>query len=125
MPSFGRTSKKHFDTLDTRLQEVLKIAIQVYDFAVFCGTRSEEDQNDAYFSGKSKVMYPNSKHNKNPSLAVDIMPWFKEKPHIRWDNTIECERLSKIIKAVAISLGHEITWGGSWKNFPDFPHYEV
>ena len=49
--------------------------ISYIDCSVLCGHRGEEDQNKAYDSGNSKVKWPNGRHNKKPSIAVDVAPY--------------------------------------------------
>ena len=75
MPKFGRRSKKNLDSCDLDIQAVLNEAIKYYDFSVLCGERGEEEQTKAFKGGFSKVQYPNSRHNKKPSQAVDIAPY--------------------------------------------------
>lgn len=71
--------------------------------------------------GFSKLKYPNSKHNKTPSIAVDIIPY----PFMGWDNTGDFKLLSDIIKRHAKALDIKIRWGGDWVNFVDMPHFEL
>lgn len=75
MPTFSNQSKKMLETLDPRLQKVCNSLIKWFDFKILQGHRNKEDQDKAYNEGKSKVKWPNGKHNANPSLAVDIAPY--------------------------------------------------
>lgn len=89
MPSFGSTSKKRKEECVYPIQEVLDIAIQIVDFTILCGARYEKEQHDAFVDGRSKVDWPNSKHNPKPenfnlSEAVDVAPYYSEKPNVRW-----------------------------------------
>lgn len=120
MPRLGNKSRKKLETCDKKLQEILETAIEIMDFSVLCGHRGEEEQNEYYHTGRSKVKYPNSKHNKSPSKAVDIAPW-----PIDWEDKARFHELAGVIKAVAHEKGIKIKWGGDFKGFFDGPHYEL
>lgn len=124
MPVFGTTSKSRLWTCDDRLQRVMNRAISIVpgnsDFTILCGHRGEEEQTKAFISGTSTVTWPNSNHNKTPSKAVDIAPY-----PIDWDDITRFNRLATYIFKAAMLEGVEIHWGGHWRNFKDYPHYEV
>ncbi len=120
MPSFGRTSRQRLDTCDERLQAICHRAIEYYDFSVICGHRGKVAQNHAYDNGFSALRWPQSQHNQNPSLAVDLAPW----PTLYTD-TREFNRLATWILAAALEEGVRLTWGGHWRSFKDFPHFEI
>ena len=60
-----------------------------------------------------------------PSMAVDVMPYFKDSPHIRWDDTESVIVFSKTVKSIAQRLGINIRWGGDFTSFKDYPHWEL
>ncbi len=74
MATFSDLSQQRLATCDERLQRIMNQAILSYDFSVLEGYRDEAEQNAAVADGRSKVNWPNGKHNQNPSLAVDIAP---------------------------------------------------
>lgn len=76
MPSFSARSKKALETCHPDLQLIANEAIQVYDFTVIFGHRTEEQQNKLY-PKFTKVKWPDSKHNKDPSEAIDVVPYVK------------------------------------------------
>lgn len=125
MPKFGKTSKAKLETCDERLQEILNEAIKHYDFSVLCGYRGEEEQNKLFDEGKTKVKFPDSKHNRLPSLAVDIAPY-----PVQWNDTLRFARLFGLIEGIALERGYKLRWGADWDmdnnikehNFLDFPH---
>ena len=127
MPNFSKKSLEILSTCELPLQVLMRLAIQSgQDFSIICGHRGEEEQNEAYKLGHSKLKYPKSKHNTSPSQAVDIAPY-----PIDWSNKVRFLTLSKHIKATWDSMselekgGWELTWGGDWKSFPDLPHWEL
>lgn len=128
MPNFSRLSEQRLATCDARLQALLREAIKHVDFTVICGYRSQEEQEDAFRTGRSKVRYPNSKHNTLPSSAVDIAPY-----PIDWKDTARFARLAGYLERIAHEQGIRIRWGGDWdgdfatadERFIDMPHFEI
>lgn len=78
--------------------------------------------------GFSKVRFPNSRHNVNPSLAVDVAPW-----PIDWMDTERFIYFGGYVKGIAAQLGIPIRWGGDWDGdfelkdnlFNDYGHFEI
>ncbi len=124
MYKFSRRSKEKRDTCHEDIIEILDEAIQYMDFTVVCGHRNEEDQNLAYDEGFSKLRFPNSRHNKLPSIAVDIVPYFKEKPHLRWEDEESFHQLNELISKIARLKGIDLDWGFDLWGW-DMPHYQL
>jgi len=133
MYKFGTRSKNNLATAHPDLQRLFNEVIKGYDCSIICGTRNQEDQDRAFHEGRSKVRYPNGKHNKQPSQAVDVVPWFKNKPHIRWNDKEKFYHFAGYVQGIADGLGIPIRWGGNWdsddelkdQSFYDLPHYEL
>lgn len=123
MAVLSSNSKKILATCDPKIQLVFNEAIKdtPIDFKITCGYRGELEQNEAFAKGFSKVKYPNGKHNKVPSQAIDVVPFPK-----MWDAPeSEFKKLSYHIKNTAKRLGVNLKWGGDWRTFKDKPHYEL
>ena len=128
MPRFSKRSLKRLGTCDERLQELFKEVVKIFDCTVIEGHRSKERQNKLFDEGKTKVRYPQGRHNKVPSLAVDIAPY-----PIDWKDRERFTYFAGFVKGIASSMGMVIRWGGDWDNdtfvhdnrFDDFPHYEI
>ena len=120
MAKFGKTSLSRLETCDKRLRDVLNEAIQHYDFSVVCGHRDKEAQNRAYEEGNSQRQWPKSKHNTSPSLAVDVIPY-----PTGYEDVDEFYIMASYILAAAIKLNVKIKWGGHWRTFKDYPHFEL
>lgn len=128
MYKFGSRSKREIDTLHPDWRPVLAKAIRIMDFSVLQGTRSQEEQDMLYRKGLSKLMYPNSKHNSYPSLAVDVAPY-----PIDWHDHLAFGHLAGIIRSCAHDFGHGVRWGGDWdgdgesndQRFMDIGHFEL
>lgn len=132
MPKLSLVSINRLATCDPRLQIVCEIAIEIMDFAVISGHRNQADQDAAFAAGTSKIKWPNGKHNKNPSQAVDLAPY-----PLDWSNKPKAVArfylLAGVILAVADILRIKIRWGGDWdgdwdlfdQNFDDLGHFEI
>jgi peptidoglycan LD-endopeptidase CwlK len=122
MESKYRFSKRSRDNLKQCHEDLQKIAhelIKEMDVVVICGHRNEQEQEQAFIKGTSKLRWPRSKHNKTPSLAMDVCPY-----PIDWKDTkrfIEmCTRIERIAQElqIGIRLGRDFS-------FKDYPHVEL
>jgi len=120
MPNFSQRSKDNLATCHLDLQRVMLEAIKVADFAVLCGHRGQAAQDEAYATGRSKLLWPNSSHNELPSLAVDLAPW-----PIDWNDSGRFHYLAGVVMTVARQLGVVLEWGGDWQILVDLPHYQI
>ena len=128
MPKFGKRSRENLATCDERLQKVFNEVIKHVDCSVLEGERSEERQNELYKSGKTKVKYPNGRHNSSPSRAVDCTPY-----PVNWEDRERQTLFAGFVLGIAQGMGIGLRWGGDWdqdfevmdNRFDDFPHFEL
>lgn len=128
MPAFGKSSQDKLATCDPRLQKVFNEVIKYFDCTVIEGHRGEEAQNKAFAEGKSKLKYPQGKHNKIPSLAADVLPY-----PIDWNDTNRMRYFAGFVVGIAATMGIKLRWGGDWNqntelkdnSFNDLPHFEI
>lgn len=128
MPRFGNLSEQRLATCDERLQRLLREVIKEVDITVLCGHRTKEEQDDAVRRGASTKLWPLSKHNRLPSMAVDIAPY-----PINWNDTARFARMIGYVERVAWELKIPIRWGGDWnqnghtkdERLVDMPHIEL
>ena len=132
MPSFSQRSKGRLATCVTPLQKVFEEVIKHWDCTILQGVRSKEEQNEYFRTGRSKVQWPNSKHNVlnpgDPSRAVDVAPY-----PIDWNDLKRFYYFAGFVKGIALSQGLKLRWGGDWdsdtdikdQNFNDLPHFEI
>lgn len=138
MPSFDTKSVENLSTCDLRLQIVCNEVIKYIQFKVLEGHRGQVAQHAAFLSGASQKDWPNGKHNKFPSLAVDIAPlYFDKGSRIDWKDIPAFARLAGFHEAIAYTKGIQLRlgmdWDGDWRtaghdpgeNFLDAPHLEV
>jgi len=144
MARFGRKSKAALATCHPDLQEICHEVIPYYDFTVLFGRRTPKFQFGLFQKGRKKingvwrvvdkskvVTYKDgykkkSRHNSLVSGAVDIAPW-----PINWKNIREFNYLAGLFMGAAERLlyehriTHKIQWGGRWKSFKDWPHFQI
>ena len=120
MPAFSRRSRARLATCHPDLRRVLEAAILDTDFAVLCGHRTQEEQESAYAAGHSRARWGQSKHNSQPSRAVDIAPY-----PIAWDDPGRFRSLAEVILHHAHVQGVSLRWGGTFRSLVDMPHFEL
>ena len=119
---FGKRSNQRLSECHTDLQRLMNhaIASSPFDLTILCGHRNEVDQNEAYRKEHSKLKYPKSKHNKTPSLAVDVAPY-----PIDWNNIQRFKEMVAHIKESASELDIDVTFGADWNTLKDYPHIQL
>ncbi len=128
MPQFGTRSSKNLGEAHSALQAVFREVIKTFDCAVIEGHRGQVEQNAAFHAGKSKLKWPESKHNSLPSLAVDVCPY-----PIDWQDARRFYLFAGYVLATARAMGVKMRWGGDWdgdfywkdQTFHDLPHFEL
>lgn len=134
MPKFSARSAAALQTCHADLQKIFAEVIVHFDCTVIQGHRTEQEQNAAFRAGKSKLQYPQSKHNSSPSMAADVVPY-----PIDWNDTDRMRYFAGFVKGVAALLyrqgviTHQVRWGGDWdrdtelkdNRFQDLPHFEL
>jgi peptidoglycan L-alanyl-D-glutamate endopeptidase CwlK len=115
-------SKERLETCHPKIKAVVYRATELspIDFTVLCGHRGQADQDAAFAAGNSKLKWPHGNHNKLPSLAVDLAPY-----PIDWKDLTRFGILAGAVLASARLLGVELSWGGQWTTFKDYPHFEI
>ena len=128
MPYFGKTSKERLNTCDSNLQKVFNEVIKHVDCSVLEGHREKDRQNKLFKEGKTKVKYPNGRHNRQPSSAVDVTPY-----PVDWKDRERQTLFAGFVIGVASQMGINLRWGGDWdqdfqvvhNRFDEFPHFEL
>lgn len=120
MPKFGAQSKAALAQAHPELQRLFAEVIKEIDCKVLDATRGKAAQELAFNKGNSKAHFGESPHNYVPAIALDVVPW-----PLDWDDLKSFRALGKVVKAKAVELDIPISWGGDWKSFKDYPHYEL
>ena len=128
MPNFSKNSFNKLMTCDRKLQEIFFEVIKHIDCTILDGSRTKEEQEEYFKTGKSKARWPESKHNTFPSLAVDAVPY-----PIDWEDKERMAVFIGFVLAVAAMKGIKIRSGIDWNmdtqtkdsKFKDYPHFEL
>jgi peptidoglycan L-alanyl-D-glutamate endopeptidase CwlK len=136
MPKFSAKSLKMLATCHPDIQKVMHEAIKHIDFTIIYGERSVAEQFKLFKIGRKLVKgqwvvvgkvvtnmdgtIKRGKHNFSPSKAIDIGPY-----PLDWNDIQAFKDLAVVIKKAMVTVGVQLQWGGDWKNFIDFPHYEL
>jgi peptidoglycan L-alanyl-D-glutamate endopeptidase CwlK len=125
MGYFSDISKERLSTAHEDLQTLFNEVVKGFDCSIICGHRDKESQDKEYAEGDSKLKWPNSKHNKIPSLAIDAVPY----PEL-YSSDERMILFTGYVLGVAAMLKEQgritneiecgyIKWG--W----DFPHFQI
>lgn len=142
MPRFSVTSKDKLDTCDVRLVRLFNAVIKRVDCVIIEGFRDRERQERMVATGRSKVHFPDGKHNQMPSHAVDVGPYDPVEHSVPWPDKDKPDYLKQVarfylfagyVRATADQLGIPIRWGGDWdgdydirdQEFDDLVHFEL
>jgi peptidoglycan L-alanyl-D-glutamate endopeptidase CwlK len=119
------TSKKRLSECHPDLILLITEVNKIYPIQVICGQRGEVEQNKAFAEKKSKLKFPESKHNKSPSLAVDIIPDPDFNPKtVDWNQIEAFKVMLFAVELVAKRLKIKIRLGRDF-SFKDYPHVEL
>lgn len=134
MPVFSPSSVVKLSSCHIDLQTLFYDVIKTFDCQVLEGYRNKENQEIAFAEGNTKLHYPNGKHNKQPSLAVDVAPY-----PVDWNNLNRFYWFAGYVMGLAEKLkeegkiSHAIRYGGDWNmtkdivnnKFKDLVHFEI
>ena len=120
--------KRLLDHVDSRLRRLMIEAHKdsPLNFRITHGLRTPEEQQTLYNQGRTTAgkIVTNTLESKHlTGLAVDIYvtPSAGRKP---WDER-DFKIVGEHVKMKAEQLGIPIRWGGDFRSFKDYPHYEI
>jgi peptidoglycan L-alanyl-D-glutamate endopeptidase CwlK len=98
------------------LELIADRVVRWWDCHVAFGFRPQHEQNDAYMRGASTKRWPDSLHNRWPSEALDLAPWYSEEApnEIPWEDVERFRAFGGFVMGVAAQLGIGLSWGGDW-----------
>ena len=129
--TFGENSRKNLDQCHWELQKLMERVVEVRDISIICGIRNRVDQNQMFDEGKSKLRWPDGKHNVEDATelsdAVDIVPWPEQ-----YSDSMTMIHVAGIVMGIAAEMNMQIRWGGDWnrnadlndQEFKDLWHFE-
>ena len=134
MPKFSQSSFSKLATCHPDLQALFYEVIKTFDCTILEGYRNEEDQEKAFETGNTTLHWPHGKHNRSPSMAVDVAPY-----PIDWGNNYRFYWFAGYVMGIAQKLKdegkmtHSVRFGGDWDKdkditdeyFKDLVHFEL
>lgn len=129
---WGRRSLIVYNELDPRLQAWCdRMLAEVCDISLIAGHRNKTDQNYMYDHGLSHLRWPNGKHNRIPSQAVDMQPY--PRPVATPKLWAALGYMAGRGEDIAEGMGLTLRWGGDWdrdgdltdQDFDDLFHWEL
>jgi peptidoglycan LD-endopeptidase CwlK len=128
MDKLSDTSRARLATCEARLQALVAEVANTIPCTVLEGHRGQAAQDAAYAAGKTKLRWPNGKHNSQPSRAVDLAP-----TPIDWNDRERLTLFAGFVLGTAAARGLLLRWGGDWNRnfqvsdngFDDLVHFEL
>jgi len=128
VPKYSTKSKGRLSSCHPDLQKIFNEVIKYVDCSILEGHRNEKTQNKYYDQGRTKVRFPDGRHNTKPSRAVDVTPY-----PVDWDDRERQTLFAGFVLGLARQMGITLRWGGDWdrdfevqdNRFDDFPHFEL
>lgn len=127
MNSLSQAQQTKLNSCDADLIRIVNRVLGIRPLVVVCGHRNAYEQALAFNQGKSRVVFPKSRHNTFPSQAVDLAAVVNGK--IEWKDPEAYKELAGDMKVAAGALGLRIEWGGDWTGaaakLGDIGHFQL
>lgn len=134
MPKFSQASFSKLSTCHPDLQVIFYTVIKYFDCTILEGFRNQADQETAFAHGATQLHWPHGKHNSQPSMAVDVIPY-----PVDFKDTLRAYYFGGIVMGIAKMLKdegkitHSLRWGADWnsdtlvrnESFKDSSHFEL
>ena len=126
MFKLGKNSLNNLVGVDERLIDIADLAITLsnVDFGIPStgGLRTTEAQAKLFADGVSKADGVNNKSYHQSGMALDVYAYVDGKAS--WDK-LDLALVAAAMLQASAQLGHELKWGGLWKSWQDYPHFEI
>lgn len=117
---FSTKSKNILNSVNPKLQKLFNEVIKYYDISVISGFRTVEEQQELFRQNRSRCDGINTISKHQTRNAVDVVPY-----PINWEDISKFYEVAGCVKTIANQQGLKIIWGGDWKSFKDYPHWEI
>lgn len=125
MYKFGKQSLDRMEGVHPLLRECAERALSygILDLTVvpYGGLRTIEDQRELVAKGASKTL--NSLHRVQSSgfgHAIDLAPY-----PVNWNDLFRFALMGSLMFRAAGEIGMPLEWGGHWRTFKDYPHFQL
>lgn len=122
---FGAISLGRMEGVHPLLRECSERALSygILDLTVppFGGLRTLEDQRKLMAKGASETL--NSLHRVQQTgygHAIDLAPY-----PINWNDLSRFMMMGALMFRAASEIGMPLEWGGMWRKFKDYPHFQL
>lgn len=122
---FSTTSQKRLEGVHPVLiqtaERVLSYGVIDLTIPPFGGLRTLNDQRGLVKKGVSKTL--NSMHlpqNDGYGHAIDVIPY-----PVNWNDIERFKLVGHLMMHAAREIGFVLEWGGNWKTFKDYPHFQL
>ena len=131
MNRLGSRSNKSIKNIDPRLAVIIGAALAEgnVDFTITHGFRAKQEQQALYAQGRTKSgnIVTNCDGVKKKSYhqtgkAIDFIPYPFDN---NWNNTEQFKKIGEELLRVGQLLGYNCSYGGHWKSFKDWPHFQI
>lgn len=121
----GKRSRKRAEKVHPRMIAIVELALSYFiiDFFVLKdgGARTSDFQKTLVAKGVSKTL--KSKHliqSDGYGHAIDLCPL-----PVDWDDVEPFKFMATAMFRAAAELGEQIEWGGHYKSWKDYPHFNL
>ena len=130
MNKIGSRTLKNISNIDPKLSLILGMVLArgKVDFTITSGLRTLEEQRKLFAQGRSgegKIITNMDgiikKSYHQTGKAIDFIPY----PFKGWNDTESFIKVGQELKFCADFLGIENSYGGHWKSFKDYPHFQI
>lgn len=133
------SDRAKLESVDPALRDLVVEVAAIVPLVVLEGHRGQEAQEKAFAEGKTKLHWPNGKHNAMPSRAVDLAPVYMDggAAKIDWEDLIAFGRIMGAMQSLGFQQGMKLRFGLDWdgdfrsvnrdpsESFLDAPHVEL
>ena len=134
MYKLSKRSEERLKGIEPVLIAIIKEAItdSPYDFGIpqYGGLRTAEDQHSLYQRGRdlpgsivTNVDGYDKKSYHQTGKAFDIYGFVDGKA--TWDKGVLTSIARHLQEVAKDCFGVELTWGGDWRSFKDYPHFQI
>ena len=103
MYPYGERSQANLDTCHWEIQDLFNEAKKHRNISITCGHRTDEQQAIEFAEGSTKLDAGESEHNRDPSNAVDAIPYPTTAED--WENREYWVEWTSWLKGFAAAMG--------------------
>lgn len=131
--SYSQRSLTRLGTCHEDLQLLMREALAdpecPSDITIIEGHRGQARQDQLVEEGKSQLMWPRSRHNSMPSMAVDVAPYVNGSVSWDWEHFTPLvshikDVWARLVANELVTGQYTLTAGADWR-WKDGPHFQL